>query len=104
MTNDDNLLETKAELKVPRLRQEEQPHKERKAKPLQSFVWNRSASDVESKKAHAMGYACYVRPPWNDEEFVRNIAIEIKGLDYVLTEEKAHLQKAEKKPRLKEET
>ena len=34
-----------------------------------------------------MGYAKYVRPPWNDEEFVRNIAIEIKGLEYVLTEE-----------------
>jgi len=41
--------------------------------------------------AHAMAYAHYVRPPWKNKEFVRNIAIEIKGLEYVLNKEKAHL-------------
>ena len=92
MSNDDNLFETKAAQEFRDYVKKNNPTKNERRNRYNRLCGIESAIRRGIQGfAHAMGYARYVRPPWNDEEFVRNIAIEIKGLDYVLTEEKAHL-------------
>ena len=98
MSNDDNLFETKAA-----------------AQEFRDYVKKNNPTTNERRNhynhlcgiesafrrgitgfAHGMAYGLYVRPPWNNKEFVRNIAIEIKGLEYVLNREEAYFAKKQK--------
>ena len=93
MSNDDNLFETKAAAQEFRdYVKKNNPTTNERRNHYNHLCGIESAIRLGiSGMAHAMAYARYVRPPWNNEEFVRNIAIEIKGLEYVLNREKAHL-------------
>ena len=98
MSNDDNLFETKAAAQEFRdyVKKNNPTNNERRnyyelLRGIESAI-RRGIQGF----AHGMSKGKYVSPPWNNEEFVRNIAIEIKGLDYVVRLEEEYLAKKRK--------
>ena len=98
MSNDDNLFETKAAAQEFRdyvKKNNPTTNERRNHYNLLCGIESAIRRGIQGF-AHGMSKGKYVRPPWNNEEFVRNIAIEIKGLEYVLRREEDYLAKKRK--------
>lgn len=93
MSNEDNLFETKAAAQEFRdyVKKNNPTTNERRNHYNHLCGIESAIRRGIQGSAHGMAYGLYVFPPWNNKEFVRNIAIEINGLEYVLNREKAHL-------------
>lgn len=93
MSNEDNLFETKAAAQEFRdyVKKNNPTTNERRNHYNHLCGIESAIRRGIQGSAHGRAYGLYVFPPWNNKEFVRNIAIEINGLEYVLNREKAHL-------------
>ena len=95
MTNNDDLFETKAAGEALRdFVEKSKPTNDERRKMYNLLCGIESAIKRGIQGyAHGMSKGKYVSPPWNNEEFVRNIAIEIKGLEWVENLEESYRAK-----------